>query len=440
MLRDYQIDLLNRTRSAYRAGYKHPCIVAPCGTGKSHILAEMARLSTEKGTRVLCLEHRQELCDQLKKLFIAAGVDMSLCRVMMVQTATRQISKLRPPGLIITDENHHAPAQSYKRIYEAFPSTPTVGVTATPCRLGGGGLGDVNDILIETEGVRWFIEHGYLADFEYYAPKLADMTGVKRVRGDFDNKAMIKAMSHPAIYGDAVKHYKDLADGKQAICYCASVELSKRMAQEFCAAGIRAEHLDGTTDKIRRARIIREFREGKVRILCNVDLISEGFDVPDCSCSILLRPTCSLTLYIQQAMRCMRPRSGKRAIIIDHVGNYLRHGLPDEDRTWSLEVKKRAKRKQDEENVTIRQCPECYCAMRSGVKVCPKCGYSFPVQSREIDEVRESELECVKSFVIEYQTADDCRSYKELQEYAKKRGYKPGWAYYQAKNRGYITA
>ena len=153
-------------------------------------------------------------------------------------------------------------------------------------------------------------------------------------------------MGKSTIYGDVIGHYKKLADGKQAICYCSTLSLSKRTAQAFNDAGILSVHIDGETPKTERKEAVEAFRQGKIKILCNVDLISEGFDVPDCDCAILLRPTKSLNLFIQQSMRCMRYKPGKEAVIIDHVGNVFRHGFPDDDRVWSLESKKkRQKRK-----------------------------------------------------------------------------------------------
>lgn len=435
LLRSYQVDLLNATREAYRQGYQRPCIVAPCGAGKSVIVAEMARAATNKKNRVLFLVHRQELCDQIDKTFCWAGVDMNYCRIGMVQTITRRLEKLKKPELIITDENHHCLANSYKRIYAYWPDVRCVGVTATPVRLNGGGLGDINDKLIVGVGARWLIENGYLAPYEYYAPTLADLSGVRTRAGEFDAGEVAKRLSKPSIYGDAVRHYQQLASERKAICYCPSIELSKRMVDEFERAGISAAHIDGTTPKEQRNDIVDDFRTGRVTVLCNVDLISEGFDVPDCSCAILLRPTQSLTLYIQQSMRCMRYQPGKTAIIIDHVGNYARHGLPDADREWELSPAKQ--RKKPEAATKIRQCPKCFFVHEPGPR-CPQCGFIYPVAGRTIEEIREAQLQRVTGFVLNYASPNNCNSLEELRLYAAQKGYKPGWAYHQAKARGMI--
>lgn len=441
MLRPYQVDLIEKARQAYRDGYKSPCIVLPCGGGKSVIVAEMAKSATAKGNRVLFLVHRRELVEQIKRTFEWWGVNMNLCNVTMVQTANRHIAQISPPKLIITDESHHSLASTYKKIYEAFPSAKRIGVTATPVRLDGSGLGDVNDRLVIGVSAKWLIEHKFLAPYDYYAPEIADLSGVKTSRGEFETGSMEQVLMKSAIYGDVIGHYKRLADGKKAICYCVSVAHSKAMAEEFQNNGISATHIDGTTPISQRSAIIEKFRKGEITILCNVDLISEGFDVPDCECAILLRPTKSLTLYIQQSMRCMRYTDGKRAVIIDHVGNYARFGMPDADREWSLFGRPKSEKQRTDEEISVLQCPECFYTFvppKNEDRICPCCNYVFPKKSRKIEEKQGTELKKITGFSLDFTTPDDCKSLRELQAYAKKMGYKSGWAYYQAKERGLL--
>ena len=441
-LRPYQEELVSRVRKAYLCGRISPCIVLPCGGGKSCIVAEIAKRTTDNKNRVLFLVHRKELCEQIENTFRKWGVDMLRCTVMMVQTAARRLNKIPPPSLIITDENHHSTASTYKKVYEAFPDAKRVGVTATPVRLDGSGLGDVNDELIVGVSAKWLIENNCLSPYDYYAPSLVDLTGIKIKKGDYDIASVENLMLRKAVFGDVIKYYKQLAEGRQAVCYCTSVRHSMETALQFNMAGIEAAHIDGSTPKAERQRIIEEFRRGAIDILCNVDLISEGFDVPDCECAILLRPTQSLTLYIQQSMRCMRYRKGKRAVIIDHVGNYARFGMPDADRTWTLEGRKKQKREKNEQpDVKIKECPECFAVFPpdDNNELCPYCGYEFPKKEREQIEQEEAELKKIEGFVLDFKTPEECNSYGELLDYAKKHGYKPGWAYYQAKERGLIT-
>lgn len=432
-LRPYQQELLEQVRAAYRQGYRSPCIVLPCGGGKSVIVAEMAKRTAAKGNRALFLVHRRELCDQIKRTFYSWGVDMSLCEVNMVQTASRRVSRMPEPSLIITDENHHCLAGGYRKIYDAFPHARRVGVTATPIRLNGGGLGDVNDLLIEGPDARWLIENDFLAPYDYYAPKLVDDSGLKTSRGEFDLRGLEISRK---VYGDAVGHYQKLADGKQAVCYCSSIEHSQRMAAEFSGAGIPAAHIDGETPRYTRDRLVSQFRAGSIRILCNVDLISEGFDVPDCGACILLRPTKSLTLFIQQSMRCMRYQPGKRAVVIDHVGNCMRFGLPDDRREWELAPKK--KKKSGPGECPVRQCPKCWFTFPAVRTACPMCGYQFPAPKRELEEIREAALEKFMGFTLDFSGPEQCQNLQQLQAYGKARGFKPGWAWHQAKRLGMV--
>lgn len=436
-LRQYQIDIINRVHEAWADGARAPCVVLPCGSGKSCIAADMARRATWKGNRVLFLVHRKELVDQIQRTFIGWGVDMDYCTVGMVQTITRRVKKMQAPALIITDENHHSLAESYKRIYEAFPKAYRVGVTATPVRLNGDGLGDVNDRLIIGVSAKWLIANQFLAPYDYYAPSVADLTGLHVRQGEYIASEIESRLMNAAIYGDVIANYQKYGNGDKAVCYCASIKHSLAVAEAFNQAGVCAAHLDGETPKPERNKIISDFRSGKIRILCNVDLISEGFDVPDCGCAILLRPTKSLTLYIQQSMRCMRYQPGKKAVIIDHVGNYARFGMPDDDREWTLDKKSRDKQAQREQNsVKAAICPECFRVFEPNEeRTCPWCGALLPKKEREISE-KSAELSKIEGFTLRYDKPSDCKSYSELVDYGKRHGYMPGWSYIMAKKLG----
>lgn len=433
-LREYQTELITRTRESWKSGHKRPCIVLGCGGGKSVIVAELARRTTWAGNRVLFIVQRKELCDQIRRTFDWWGVKMELCTIGMVQTVTRRVDKMSAPSLIITDENHHCLANSYRRIYDAFPAAYAVGVTATPVRLDGSGLGDVNDDLIVGPPTRWLIDNGYLAPYHYYSVKLIDTDALRTQRGEYDLTGITLDRK---IYGDVIASYRKFADGLKAICYCPSIVYSETMAERFRAAGIPAAHIDGSTDKQTRDRVISDFRTGKIQVLCNVDLISEGFDVPDCGAAILLRPTKSLTLYIQQSMRCMRYKPGKTAVIIDHVGNVFRHGFPDDERVWDLYAKPDKKSRKKPE-IRAKECPDCMRAVPSTAAECPYCGYKFRADGRELEEDAAAEIAEIKPITVDYTKPSDCKNYRELLAYANSHGYKPGWAYYRAKDMGYI--
>jgi len=431
---------VDRARQSYIDGYKAPCVVAPCGAGKSVIISEIARMTTLKGNQVLFLVHRKELIDQIEGTFKKNGVDLSLVHFGMVQTVVRKLDKIKKPSLIITDENHHGMAASYRKIYDYFSDVLRLGFTATPIRLNGSGLGDVNDILIEEVNAKWLIENNYLSPYKYYAPKLIDTQKLKlNSLREFSSTSINDAMDDKTIYGDAIKHYKQLADGEQAIAYCHSVDASEQLADEFNLHGINAVHLDAKTPKQERSEIIQKFRDKEIQVLCNVDLIGEGFNVPDCSTVIMLRPTESLSLYIQQSMRGMRYRPGKTSIIIDHVDNVRRHGLPDMKREWSLEGKKKSSGGPAE--VPIRECINCFAVYSPTEKQCPECGHVPEVKEQKDYEVNEAaELEEVteEEIILDFREPSDCKNMKELYQLAKHRNYKPGWAYHQGKLLGFL--
>ena len=397
-------------------------------------------MTTNNKKHVLFLVHRKELIDQIRGTFIKNEVNLDYVIFGMVQTIVRKLDKIPIPDLIITDENHHGLANSYKKIYEYFSDVLRLGFTATPIRLNGSGLGDINDILIEEVDAEWLIENNFLSPYKYYAPKLIDTEKLKlNSLREFSSTSMNDALSENKIYGDAIKHYKKLANGEQAIAYCHSIESSKHLAEEFHKNGINAVHIDGKTPKNDRDDIIDKFRNGAIKVMTNVDIIGEGFDVPDCSTVIMLRPTQSLSLFIQQSMRGMRYRPGKTSIIIDHVDNARRHGLPDMKRTWSLEGSKKTK---SEAEIPIKECINCFAVYSPNEKHCPECGHVPEVEEREseyeVDESVELEELNKEDIKLDFREPKDCENMKELYELAKNKGYKPGWAFYQGKLLGFI--
>lgn len=438
-LRDYQQKMVSKTREALKNGYHCPCVVAPCGAGKSVILSEIIRMTTHNKKQVLFIVHRKELIDQIRQTLLKNDVDMNFVTLGMVQTIVKRLEKTSEPDLIVIDESHHVLADSYKQIIQHFHHALVVGFTATPVRLNGGGLGDINDILIEEVTTKWLIENQFLSPYKYFAPEVMEtfQLHVKRT-GDYDLTELDNQFTERKIWGDVIAHYKKLADGEQAILYASSIYQSKKMAASFQEANIPSKHIDGKTPKLVRDEIIQKFRDGEIKVLCNLDLIGEGFDVPDCSTVIMLRPTQSLSLYIQQSMRGMRYRPNKTSIIIDHVGNVNRFGLPDMERTWSLEPKKGSNQTKAEAPVKI--CKECFMTVLQTDNKCPHCGAVFKVEAKAIEVDESAELKEIdeQTFKLDFRTPEDCKSMKELYDYAKTHNYKRGWAYHQGKARGFI--
>lgn len=440
-LRPYQDLLIEGVRDEFLRGLHNTCVVAPCGAGKTVIMAWMASKTAVRGNPVLFTVHRRELIDQASETFSALGIqhgiiapgcqmNNELIQIGSIFTVVKRLDKIQAPGLIFIDESHHSTANTWRKLLAAFPGAYVIGLTATPARMSGEGLGDIFESLVIGPSVKQLIDWGNLAPFKYYAPPIkANLEGLRVRYGDYVQSDVSIRMDKSEIIGDTIEQYKKLADGKRAICYCVSRAHSEHTAEMFQQAGIPAMHIDGETNAAVRAAAIEQFRQGHIKVLCNVDLISEGFDVPAMEAVILCRPTQSLTLHIQQSMRPMRPDSdnpGKTAIIIDQVGNVYRHGLPDEDRTWSLEGKKKDKRQVRE--IALRQCPECYAAHRPA-PVCPLCGFTYAAGERSEPEQRKGEL--VKIDELERkrrrQEVGRARNITDLEQIALKRGYSLRW-------------
>ena len=349
------------------------------------------------------LVHRQELIEQAENI-VGKGDNIY---IGMVGTALKKAPF--KPTMIIFDEAHHATAKTWRNIIDAYPNVFIIGLTATPCRLDGRPLGDIFDCLIQGVDSEWLIENKYLSPYEYYAPNINAM--IPDIKGaDFDGS---KIEYKSKIYGDINKYLSD----KKTIIYCPNIAFSQAIAQQV--GGV---HFDGNTPQGERRRIINDFRAGRIKILCNVDLIGEGFDVPDCECVMLLRPTLSVALYIQQSMRCLRYQEGKTAVIYDFVGNCHRHGLPTEQRTWQLNRKIKPRNSNGVPDVITRMCESCY-RVYSGIKpICPYCGHDNHKTQKQIAIEQQAELEQIKK--VERRQQGMAQDLQSLIALGKKRGYK----------------
>lgn len=445
-LRDYQLELINGVYESISKGNKRIMVQSPAGSGKSVTMSEIARRATVKKNRVLFVVHRRELVSQIKGTFAANDVDFDYCHVGMVQTVNNQIKKgkIRSPSIILVDEAHHSLAKTYMNIFDAFPDAYVLGFTATPWRMSNQGFTEVFQDLILGKSVKWLIKNNRLAPFKYYSVNLTDVKKLKKnSTGDFSKDSIDKALGK-TIFGDVVENYKKLANGKKTIVYTHSVEASKKVAEKFNSAGYNSMQVDGKTNKLTRLEAMEKFRSGEVTILVNAELYGEGVDVPDCECVILVRPTESLTLFIQQSMRSMRYMPGKEAIIIDHVGNCIKHGLPTTDYDWKKHFK--GGKKQAKAEVLIKECVNCFAVYPKEEDECPLCGHKVEIEEvigisgyEVVEEVVLKEV-TEEEITLDFREPSDCKSMKELIELGKNRGYKnpSGWAYYQAKHYGLI--
>lgn len=402
LLRPYQEKLILDIRQCFARGQKNVLAVSPTGSGKTATTAGMISRAVSRGHRCMFTVHRQELMDQSIEAFKEQGIDHGCIaagyepdyskpvQIASIDTLRKRLDVLEaPPSLLIVDEAAHSCSKTWRSVISHFDKSFVVGLTATPERLDGKGLGDIFGAMVMGPTTRWLIDHGFLSDYDLFGPSVPDLSGVKTRAGDFVTDQIASIMDTPRITGDAINEYIRHCSGKRAIAFCAGIAHSEHTAAAFRDRGYSAVHVDGNTPKQLRREIMADFRSGKIKVVTNVDLFGEGVDVPSVECVIGLRPTQSLSLYIQQVGRVLRKSDGKdRAIILDHAGNWKRHLLPDEDREWSLDGRKKKTKTQieDEVKTKIRQCPVCYLSHRPA-PICPYCKFQYPIKAREIEQV-----------------------------------------------------
>ena len=320
-LRDYQNSAISNVRKSFQAKHRSVLLTLPTGAGKTVIFSEITRLAGLKGASVLILVHRKELIDQagdkltkanVKYGIIAAGRKESKSNVQVasVQTLINRLNNPDQFDLIIIDEAHHAVANSWRKIFDFYKSSIKLGVTATPMRMTGAGLGEIFDNLIVGSTIPELVEQKYLAEHEVYAPpNKLNLDKIRTIRGDYSKKEVEDELDKVDIVGDAVENYRRLGQNKPAIAFCISVKHGQYVTNKFKQAGYTAELITGSMKSDDRKTLIDNFKDGKVQILVSIDVVSEGFDVEGCYVAILLRPTQSEALYIQQVGRVLKTRT-----------------------------------------------------------------------------------------------------------------------------------
>ncbi|WP_333603513.1 DEAD/DEAH box helicase [Lactobacillus acetotolerans] len=396
---DYQQKMVDEARISLARGHNGVLIVSPPGSGKSVVIAEIARLVTRnKNGHVLFFVHRQELVKQIKQSFEEQNVDLNKCTIMTVGKVKNRLKSLPAPTLIICDESQHAKAKTYMTIFNYYASVPRLGFSGSPWRMSGEGFDDIYSALVEGPSVQWLIDHHKLAPAKYYSVNLYDKNKLKKSsNGDYSQKSMDLAAENN-LYGDILNTWKKIASDRQTIIYAHSTQHSQQIANIFQQDGINAKHCDFKTPKSERDRIVNDFRNGELQVLCNYGLFDEGYNVKECSCVVIARPTTSLVFDLQATMRCMRYLPNKEAIIIDHAANYLRFGFPQDDRDWSLTSRKRQVNSGDDEQIYV--CDECLGVFRNWTSddKCPYCGAAKPLRliKQEQDKQKIIEAEIVE--------------------------------------------
>jgi superfamily II DNA or RNA helicase len=393
-LRPYQERGVADIRQCFGRGVRSVLYQAPTGSGKTVLFAYIVAGAMARGNKVVIIGHRDEIVRQvaaaLQELDVAHGIvaagyarTKAPVQVASVATLVRHLEDVEAPDLIVVDEAHHAVAGMWRKILAHWPGAKVLGVTATPERLDGKGLADVFDDLVIGPTVAELIAQDFLSKFTTYAPARApDLSGVRSRAGDFAVDQLGKAMSKGIIIDGAVDEYVRLCSGVPAIVFCVDIAHSEAVAERFAARGFKAAHVDGNTDADERRDLIAALGTGELQVLCNCGLISEGLDVPAVVAVILLRPTKSLALYLQQVGRALRPGKPK-ALILDHSGNTFRHGMVDAPRTWSLEGRPKGERQGE---APLCRCEECGALNPIASLVCSDCGAQLrePPGKREI--------------------------------------------------------
>lgn len=443
------------------------------GGGKTTIAAQLISNSTDLGKNVLFLAHRKELVIQAKNRMhqfgLRPGIIMSgwaqrknEVMVASVPTLVRRLHKLSVRiDLIVVDECHHSVSASFRKILEAYPQAWIVGLTATPYRMDGKGLGDLYSDIVAPITIADLIRRGYLVPARTFAPKSVNLQGVKVTAGDYDKGEMYDRYNKREVYAQVVENYQRFAPGTRGIIFCVNVEHSKNTVNSFLQAGISAAHVDGEDNAHHRAKVLADFAAGKYQVLSNVNLFTEGFDMPQIQTVILNRATKSKSLYFQMVGRGLRPvyaqwhsllknasdqdnldaieESGKtHCIVIDQGANILEHGPVDAEEAPTLQP---SKKKRGGGVAPVKECPSCFLMLPTPARVCTGCGHPFQIEKEakveEFEEVRIGGLVVANAKKqkpmpphLEGKQLWQLNE-NELREVQKFRGYKPGWVRFQ---------
>jgi DNA repair protein RadD len=398
---------------AFRAGHRAVLYQLATGGGKTVVFSHVAARMVARRRRVGVLVHRRELLDQARARLAREGIDAAaiaprqeidlagLAHVASVQTLVKRLPLLPRDwfDLLVVDECHHTPAASWSQVLEHFSAARILGVSATPCRQDGTGLSQWYQEMICGPSPQWLTDNDYLAPAEMFSPPGIDRDRIRRRMGEFIAGEASQMMRNDSIIGDSLALYREHLDGRTAVAFCCDVAHAEAVADMFRRNGVPAAAIDGTMRRDPGAipRILADLADGTLRVVTSCDLIGEGTDIPSVGGALLLRPTQSVALHLQQIGRPLRHQPGKVAIICDQVGNIRTHGnhLWDQygrDRAWTLEGSKRGRSKPPAPSVRV--CPQCYATLRSGTQQCSGCGYEWVLWRRQIQHVA-GELEAV---------------------------------------------
>lgn len=496
-LRPYQFRDVGRIREEFQT-HNNVLYQLATGGGKTVVFSHIVHGIDKANRSVTILVHRQELVAQcsmslaenglMHRIIAPSHVSRDCMRdqirrfgkgyihpatdvvVASVQTLVKNFNKLPPPDWIIGDEAHHfTPKSTWGKILNQYPKARVLGVTATPERLDGKGMANCFDTLVCGPTMQELIDQNFLCVPKCYSHPPGVDLNMKTQFGDYKKSESEEKMSGRKVVGDAVEHYGDLCRGVPAVAFCVTVKHAEIVAEKFCQAGFRAIALDGKTDKQIRKGALDALGRGDLDVVTSCELISEGVDVPLAAAAILLRPTQSLSLYLQQVGRVLRrypvdspimKRPNMAALmdgdthyayIIDHAGNIGKHGLPQANREWILTEDKV---KRPKAAIGEKDCPKCEFVHIAALDACPSCGHSYVKETRNYRGGTAEELPLeIDGTLIEFADKPHWAGGLSLQkaplkkllglahaethfkQIAAARGYKPGWVYFRMKER-----
>jgi DNA repair protein RadD len=448
-LRPYQTDVVARFHQAVADGKRRIIIIAPTGSGKTIVANDIIRDARAKLRKVVMLAHRREIVGQTSKKLhgseifhgiVQAGVEprpLEPVQVGSIQTLyVRAIrtGKLELPSadLLIIDEAHHCPARTYQAIIDAYPDAVLLGLTGTPCRSDGRGLGGIFDTMIECPQVAELIEQKFLVPTKCYAPTKPDLLGVRIERGDYVESQLAERMDRPKLIGDVIMNWHKYGERRKTVVFAVNVAHSIHLRDEFIKAGVRAEHIDGGTPKVERDASLSRLADGEIEVVTNCMVLTEGWDCPEVSCVVLARPTRHMALYRQMIGRVLRPAPGKTdAIVIDHAGAVLQHGFVEDAVEWTLDPDLRAESAAHTARCApggakVLECSQCG-GLRVGGQACPCCGF-LPQRPPRAVPIADGDLGLVKGGKVIAPEHDRLHWFAMLTAIAIERGYKSGWA------------
>ena len=456
----FQQENFDQLRRAFASGSKRVLYQAGTGSGKTVVASMAIAMAEGKETRTLVLAHRRELilqmAEKLENMNVVPGIVMSghvpniarTTQVGSIQTLNvrflkRQKLKLIKPRLIVIDEAHRSLSKTYLSILERFPDAFVLGLTATPVRSDGRGLGHVYDDMVCAPSIKQLTDDGYLVPVIPFVGEIPDLKGIKKIAREYSKKELEERMNKPKLVGDCVENWLRHAKGRQTICFSSGIRHSIALAEEFRLAGVRAVHVDGTTKKDERDKALYDLRNKNIDVVTNCMVYTEGTDCPIVSCIQDANPSTIISKYLQKIGRGMRTHeeSGKKnCIYLDHSGGTLKHGFIDEPIPWSLDKNgdlyedlKLAREKLPKQFT----CKDCGCVFQSRIR-CPECGAKLEMQGRLVNyadgELMQMTREAPPKEPV-YSRGDRQKFYSELLGYAsgmgranKEKKYSDAWA------------